>query len=248
MASPSKSVRRSRCCSRPRSVCPSRRRTARSVRWCLWARPAPRRSCRRTRRRHWSCAVRTSIITTRLGSRRPSTGACSGTLCTRGWWRCRWLRCWVPRLCTRCVRSCCKKEEEKRPRGRKDIPKEFLQIELLVRFFFKSGLFSGSGFRSAWDVESFVFFFTVGIQSLWKMKTHTHPHTLKHIRFCIMMLGKRLFRFPYRNANAIAFRFYSVYLKWSRFEYICCWSQSLCTHKTYNPHSHTHTQNSFSLL
>lgn len=126
-------------------------------------------------------------------------------------------------------------EEEKRPRGRKDISEEFLQIELLVRFFLNQDYFQ-EAVLGVHEMLKVLFFYRRNTESLKDENTHTHP---THIRFCIMMLGKRLFRFPYRNANAIAFRFYSVYLKWSRFEYICCWSQSLCTHKTYNPHSHT---------
>lgn len=80
------------------------------------------------------------------------------------------------------MRSCCKKEEEKRPRGRKDIPKEFLQIELLVRFFFLNQDYFQEAVLGVHEMLKVLFFFyRRNTESLKDENTHTHTHSNTYV-------------------------------------------------------------------
>lgn len=117
VVSPLRSVQPSRYYWRPKSVYPFPPPTARSARWCSLDRPAHQRSSRQTRNGQWSCAIRTNITTTPRDSKRPSTGACSGILCTLGWSPSRWPHCSVPGSCTPCALLCCEITTTRMHRG-----------------------------------------------------------------------------------------------------------------------------------
>lgn len=112
-ASPSKLAQRWRCCWPARSAFPFPRRIARWAPWSLWAWPAPANSVGRTRIDEAVLTMRRTVSRWVWRRRRRLwTGACSVTLCTRGWLRCRSRAPWVLPLCGCCARSCCKEVDQ----------------------------------------------------------------------------------------------------------------------------------------